>query len=174
MRLLDLDLRKHRAPLALPLLAFAMVTLISTIRAKNPLSARFYSSHLLYTDGRGRHAHACTTLEAPESIKPHTVISTTTSCRSPASGGLLGLAGWLSIWAAFLRRAGRIYSRIPPERTDDRALVTGSLAAVVGFLVAGLFEYSFGEPYAITLLWITMAVPFAVAPASDAHRSGAD
>jgi hypothetical protein len=64
---------------------------------------------------------------------------------------LLGLAGSPWNWAAFVRPGGRICSRIPPERMDDRALVTGRLAAILGFLVAGLFECSFGKSYVITL-----------------------
>jgi hypothetical protein len=80
-----------------------------------------------------------------------------------AERGLLGLAAWCTIWATFLVRATQIYVALPPERADDRALVAGSLAAVVGFLVAGLFEYSFGDAEVIGLVWVVAAFPFVLA-----------
>jgi len=79
-----------------------------------------------------------------------------------AERGLLGLATWLAIWLTFFVRAGRIYATLPSGRLDDRALVAGSLAAVAGFLVAGLFEYNFGDSEVIGLLWVVMAFPFVV------------
>jgi O-antigen ligase len=85
-----------------------------------------------------------------------------------AERGLLGLAAWLAIWIAFFALAGRIYARLPASRVDDRALVAGSLAAVGGFLVAGLFEYNFGDSEVIGLLWVVMAFPFVVDPEHDA------
>ena len=81
-----------------------------------------------------------------------------------AERGLLGLAAWLAIWVAFFVQAGRIYVRLPATRVDDRALVAGSLAAVAGFFVAGLFEYNFGDSEVIGLLWVVMAFPFVVDP----------
>jgi len=77
-----------------------------------------------------------------------------------AERGLLGLAAWCWIWVAFFRRAGAIYRAIPGPRSDDRALVAGSLAVVAGFLVAGLFEYNFGDSEVINLLLVVMAFPF--------------
>ena len=79
-----------------------------------------------------------------------------------AERGLLGLAAWLAIWITFFVRAGRIYAALPAARADDRALVAGSLAAVAGFLVAGLFEYNFGDSEVIGVLWVVMAFPFVV------------
>jgi hypothetical protein len=77
--------------------------------------------------------------------------------------GLLGLAAWLAVWIVFLYRAVQIYRALPPGRSDAVALVAGSIAAVVGFLAAGLFEYNFGDSEVIGLVWMVMAVPFAVA-----------
>ena len=88
-----------------------------------------------------------------------------------AERGALGLAAWLSIWIAFFVKAARIYARLPAARADDRALCTGSLAAVAGFLVAGLFEYNFGDSEVIDLTWVVMAFPFVVDPA---HALAAD
>jgi O-antigen ligase len=85
-----------------------------------------------------------------------------------AERGLLGLAAWLGIWATFFVRAGRILRAIPRARADERALVAGSLAAAAGFLVAGCFEYNFGDTEVIDLVWVAMAVPFACAGAAAA------
>ena len=85
-----------------------------------------------------------------------------------AERGLLGLAAWLAIWITFGVRAGRIYVALPAARVDDRALVAGSLAAVAGFLVAGLFEYNFGDSEVIGLLWVVMSFPFVVDPQTRA------
>jgi O-antigen ligase len=88
-----------------------------------------------------------------------------------AERGLLGLSAWCAIWVAFFVKAGRIYARLSPERRDDRALVAGSLAAVAGFLVAGFFEYSFGDAEVISLVWVVAAFPFAIAGA-ETSRAG--
>jgi hypothetical protein len=45
---------------------------------------------------------------------------------------------------------------------QERALVAGSLAAITGFLVAGLTEYSFGDSEVVMVAWTIMAVPFVV------------
>jgi len=79
-----------------------------------------------------------------------------------AERGVLGLAAWLSIWVAFFVQAGRILTWLPAARAGDRALVAGSVAAVAGFLVAGLFEYNFGDSEVIGLTWVVMAFPFVV------------
>jgi O-antigen ligase len=89
-----------------------------------------------------------------------------------AERGLLGLSAWCAIWVAFFVKAGRIYARLSPERRDDRALVAGSLAAVAGFLVAGFFEYSFGDAEVISLVWVVAAFPFAIAGAEASSRAG--
>jgi hypothetical protein len=55
-----------------------------------------------------------------------------------------------------------ILRRLPREAAGDRALVLGSLAAVVAFLVAGLFEYSFGDTEVLLVAMALMALPFAL------------
>lgn len=79
-----------------------------------------------------------------------------------AERGLLGLAAWCAIWAVFFAKTARIYAALPPTRADDRALVAGSIAAVAGFLVGGLFEYNFGDSEVIGLVWVVAAFPFVV------------
>ena len=79
-----------------------------------------------------------------------------------AERGLLGLVAWGWIWGAFFLRAGAILRRLPAGLGTDRMLTAGSLAAVLGFLVAGLFEYNFGDSEVVTLAYLLMAVPFIV------------
>jgi hypothetical protein len=38
--------------------------------------------------------------------------------------------------------------------------VVGSLAAIVGFLVAGLSEYNFGDSEVMMVAWALMALPW--------------
>ena len=59
--------------------------------------------------------------------------------------GVIGLVTWLWIFVAFLVRGTALLRRLPPEAGGDRALVLGSVAAVVTLLVGGLFEYNFGD-----------------------------
>jgi O-antigen ligase len=87
-----------------------------------------------------------------------------------AERGLLGLGAWLAIWIAFFVQAGRIHGRLPAAREEDRTLVAGSIAGVAGFLVAGLFEYNFGDSEVIGLVWIVMAFPFVVDPVRAASN----
>ena len=99
----------------------------------------------------------------PDERRPRTGHLHNNLVQIAAERGLLGLAAWLWIWVAFLIRSVRIYGQLPRSRADDRALVAGSVAAVIGFLVAGLFEYNFGDSEVIGLLWVVMAFPFVVA-----------
>lgn len=96
----------------------------------------------------------------PDARKPRTGHLHNNLIQIGAEHGLLGLAAWLWIWIAFFAEAGRIHAALPPGRADDRALVAGSIAAVAAFLVAGLFEYNFGDSEVIDLLWVVMAFPF--------------
>ncbi|HEY4911440.1 MAG TPA: O-antigen ligase family protein [Methylomirabilota bacterium] len=77
--------------------------------------------------------------------------------------GVLGLAAWLAIWLAFYRHAIALPKRLEPGRMRERALVAGSIAAVTGFLVAGLSEYNFGDSEVVMVAWTIMALPWVVA-----------
>ena len=101
----------------------------------------------------------------PAARRPSTGHLHNNAVQIAAERGVLGLAAWLSIWVAFFVQAGRILTRLPAARAGDRALCAGSVAAVAGFLVAGLFEYNFGDSEVIGLTWVVMAFPFVVDPA---------
>jgi hypothetical protein len=77
---------------------------------------------------------------------------------------VIGLVTWLWIFAAFLVRGMALLRRLPAEAAGDRALVLGSLAAAVTFLIAGLFEYNFGDTEVLLLVLALMALPFALVP----------
>ena len=44
----------------------------------------------------------------------------------------------------------------------DRALVTGAIAAIAGFLVAGLFEYNFGDTEVLLVALFMMSIVFVI------------
>ena len=82
--------------------------------------------------------------------------------RSLVERGVLGLAAWLAIWIAFYWRAIGLLRALDASQTRERALVAGSVAAVTGFLVAGLSEYNFGDSEVVMAAWAVMALPWAV------------
>jgi len=73
--------------------------------------------------------------------------------------GVPGLAAWLSIFAAFFWRAVRVLRRTEGEA---RALVSGGIAAIAGFLIAGLFEHNFGDTEVLLVALLVMASVFVV------------
>ncbi len=88
-----------------------------------------------------------------------------------AERGLIGLGWWVIIWCLYLFRNWQAYrqSRFPDGR--DEALVIGSLACVIGFLAAGLFEYNFGDSDIVTILYFIMALPFLVRASKPGART---
>jgi O-antigen ligase len=98
----------------------------------------------------------------PEAIKKRTSHVHSTPLQILIERGVLGLAGWLAIWAAFFTRCVGLLRRLPAEATAERVLVVGSLAAIVGFLVGGLSEYNFGDSEVVMVAWALMALPWAV------------
>lgn len=77
-----------------------------------------------------------------------------------AERGLIGLGFWVAIWGVFLWRGWCVYRQSEASGGRDKALVTGSLACVVGFLFAGSFEYNFGDSEIVSILYFIMALPF--------------
>jgi O-antigen ligase len=99
----------------------------------------------------------------PEAAKKRTGHVHNTPLQILVERGVLGLAAWLSIWAVFYARAVALLWRLDPSRRRERALVAGSVAAVTGFLVAGLSEYNFGDSEVVMVAWAVMALPYVVA-----------
>ena len=99
----------------------------------------------------------------PEASKKRTGHVHNTPLQILVERGVLGLAAWLSIWVVFYTRTIALLWRLDPARRRERALVAGSLAAVTGFLVAGLSEYNFGDSEVVMVAWALMALPHVVA-----------
>jgi len=100
----------------------------------------------------------------PDAAKQRTGHVHNTPLQILVERGALGLLTWLAIWLAFYRHAAGVLRRIDAGRTRERALVAGSIAAVTGFLVAGLSEYNFGDSEVVMVAWTLMALPWTIDP----------
>lgn len=98
----------------------------------------------------------------PEAHKKTTSHVHNTLLQITAERGVLGLLAWFWLWIQFFRQGARLLGRLEPARARERRLVTGSLVAVLGFLVAGLFEYNFGDSEVVMVAYAVMALPFVV------------
>ena len=67
----------------------------------------------------------------PEAVKKRTSHVHSTPLQILVERGVLGLAAWLAIWAAFFTRCVGLLRRLPAEAAAERVLVVGSLAAIV-------------------------------------------
>ena len=81
--------------------------------------------------------------------------------QTAAELGALGLLAWLAIWIAYFLAVARIYKRLG-DNGSDRALVMGSVAGVVAFLVAGIFECNYRDTEVVSMVYFLMALPFCV------------
>jgi O-antigen ligase len=106
----------------------------------------------------------------PEAVKKRTSHVHSTPLQIMVERGVLGLAAWLAIWAAFFARCIGLLRRLPGEARAARGLVVGSLAAVVGFLLAGLSEDNFGDSEVVMVAWALMALPWAVDGTGSARQ----
>jgi putative inorganic carbon (HCO3(-)) transporter len=97
-----------------------------------------------------------------EAVKTRTGHVHNTALQILAERGVIGLGAWIWIWVAFYSRAIARLRGLPDGARRERALVTGSLAAVTGFLAGGLSEYNFGDSEVVMVAWALMALPFAV------------
>lgn len=104
----------------------------------------------------------------PEAVKKHTGHVHNTPLQILIERGVIGLAAWLWIWAAFYAEAVRVVRRLPPDAVTARAAALGSVAAITGFLVGGLSEYNFGDAEVVMVAWVLAALPWIVARAPDA------
>jgi O-antigen ligase len=109
----------------------------------------------------------------PEGLRRATSHLHNTPLQIMVERGLVGLAAWLWLFVVFFRRVRVALERLPADAAGDRALVLGSLAAIVTFLVAGLFEYNFGDTEVLMVALAMMAIPFALAKDSVATAPAA-
>lgn len=71
--------------------------------------------------------------------------------------GLLAFIGMILAYLFYIVHGGRLSALPPPS--FEKAVITGVLGAFAAFLVAGLFEYNFGDGEIAMLIWFLMAVP---------------
>ena len=74
--------------------------------------------------------------------------------------GLLSLAEWLSIWIGYFILVGRRLLDSTDGSSVSRFRRVAGLAAVAGFLSAGMFEFNFGDSEVAMMLYFAMALPF--------------
>jgi O-antigen ligase len=108
----------------------------------------------------------------PEAVKKRTGHVHNTPLQILVERGVVGAAAWVWIWAAFFLAGIRQLRRLPPEAARERALVLGSLAAIAGFLIAGLSEYNFGDSEVVMVAWVVMALPWASRPRTAPSTTG--
>jgi O-antigen ligase len=119
--------------------------------------------HPLTGIGPGQVKYVYPTVALAEALRRSTSHLHNTPLQIAVERGVLGLAAWLWIFVAFLARGIALRRRLPATAADDRALTLGALAAVVTFLVGGLFEYNFGDTEVLLVVLAAMALPFALA-----------
>jgi len=73
--------------------------------------------------------------------------------------GAIGLVAWISIWVLYFVHLIRRSRQIHPD-ANDRWVIFGSAAAVIAFLVSGMFENNFYDSEIIILVYFIMALPF--------------
>ena len=76
-----------------------------------------------------------------------------------AEMGLITLGVWLAIWVCLLRDFIRFARRSRSDRWSFSVAMTG-IGVVVAFLLAGLFEYNFGDSEVLILLLFLVTVPY--------------
>jgi hypothetical protein len=76
-----------------------------------------------------------------------------------AERGLPCLVAWIWLMAVFLLASIRAFRRTCGNPAG-RALAAGALGVLVSGLVAGLFEYNFGDSEYLMLFLFVMTIPF--------------
>lgn len=84
--------------------------------------------------------------------------------------GSIGLRAWLSIWVIYFVQLIRRSKQIPPD-ANERWVIFGSTAAVIAFLVAGMFENNFYDWEITILMYFIMALPFVSSNGSQSAPS---
>jgi O-antigen ligase len=118
--------------------------------------------HPLTGVGPGQLKHVYAQVAPPQALRRSTSHLHNTPLQIVVERGVVGLVAWLAIFVGFFIHGIAILRRLPRDATGDRALVLGSLAALVAFLVGGLFEYNFGDTEVLLVALVLMALPFAL------------
>jgi O-antigen ligase len=79
--------------------------------------------------------------------------------------GIPGVAAALYLMILLFQTEIRIFRRVSKD-TALSALVLGSIAAMTGFWINGLFDWTFGDAEPVTLLWLTVGLCLAAGRAA--------
>lgn len=92
-----------------------------------------------------------------------------------AERGLVGLSMWIWLWGTALWFIGKALA-LPKNDDSAKAALAASLASIVAFLSAGLFEYNFGDSEIQMMFYFLLAAGVAAArkPLEFAEKRGAD
>jgi O-antigen ligase len=123
---------------------------------------RLVAEHPVTGIGPGQLKHIYPRVATAEAIRRSTSHLHNTPAQIAVERGLIGLVAWLWIFVAFLVRGMSRLRALRSGADGDHAIVLGSLAAIVTFLVAGLFEYNFGDTEVLFVALALMALPFAL------------
>lgn len=126
-----------------------------------------WRGHLLLGVGPGGVKRGYEAYALPEAVKKRTGHVHNTLLQILVERGVLGCLAWLSIWGQFYARAIGVLRRLADSAGTERALVVGSIAAITGFLIAGLSEYNFGDSEVVLVAWCLTALPFTMTPAEQ-------
>jgi O-antigen ligase len=126
--------------------------------------------HPLTGVGPGQVKHVYARYAPPEALRRSTSHVHNTPLQMLAERGVPGLLAWAALFGAFLVRALRLRRALPPAAAEARALVTGGTLGIVAFLVAGLFEHSFGDTEVLLVACTLMGLVLVVARAHEAPR----
>jgi O-antigen ligase len=119
-------------------------------------------AHPITGIGPGQVKRVYPTVASPEALRRSTSHLHNAPLQIVVERGLPGLAAWIAIWVGFFGAAGRVFRRLPATAERARALVMGSMIAIGAFLIAGLFEYNFGDTEVLLVALSLMALPFVV------------
>ena len=78
-----------------------------------------------------------------------------------ATMGIVGLAALVWLWFGLFRTAGRGWRAPLPRGSLDSALRLAAVAALTGFLVAGLFEWNLGDEELLVFLCVLVGMGYA-------------
>jgi len=118
--------------------------------------------HVVTGVGPGQSKRVYPDYAAPQVIHKHRGHLHSTPLQILVERGVLGLAAWLALFAAFFVRVVPLARRLVVAGDARHPLVSGAVAAVAGFLVAGLTEYNFGDTEVLLAATFVMSLALVV------------
>jgi O-antigen ligase len=76
-----------------------------------------------------------------------------------ACTGIIGLSAFVTMWTVIFIFLYRTASKCS---TEQKSLVKNIIAALVGFMVMGMFEWNFGDSEVVTIVWFLVGLAVAV------------